>query len=101
LYLDVWTPPNTTSTSGLPVKVWLYGGNNDAGGISNPLYDGCKLAMHDAILVSINFRVGPLGFLAIDSAGIDGNFGLQDILLGLRWVKSNIVSFGGDPVSID
>lgn len=51
-------------------------------------------------MVSINYRVGPLGFLALASAGIDGNFGLKDILLGLHWVQSNIVAFGGDPVSI-
>jgi carboxylesterase type B len=54
----------------------------------------------DAIIVSINYRVGPLGYLTLKSAGIDGNFAIQDILLGLQWVQSNIAAFNGDPVSL-
>lgn len=100
LYLDVWVPPNATSTSSLPVKVWIYGGSETAGGISDPLYDGCNLAMDNTLVVSINYRLGPLGWLALQSAGIGGNMGLQDILLGLSWVQSNIAAFGGDPVSV-
>ncbi len=99
LYLDIWVPPNATSASGLPVKVWIYGGGEESGGISNPLYDGCNLAKHNTLVVSINYRLGPLGFLALESAGIGGNFGIQDILLGLQWIQSNIAAFGGDPVS--
>ena len=99
LYLDVWTPANTTAASALPVRVWIYGGANSAGGISDPLYDGCNVASGDVLLVSINYRVGPLGFLALSSAGIAGNQGTQDILLGLEWVQENIAAFGGDPVS--
>ena len=49
--------------------------------------------------MSINYRLGPLGFLALESAGIGGNFGIQDILLGLEWIQSNIAAFGGDAVS--
>lgn len=77
--------------------MWLYGGGNEAGGISDPTYDGCY-ATSDSIIVSINYRVGPLGFLALDSLGLNGNFGLQDQLLGLSWVQENIAAFGGDPV---
>jgi hypothetical protein len=88
-----------TSASSLPVKVWIYGGGENSGGISNPLYDGCNLAKDNTILVSINYRLGALGFLALESAGIGGNFGIQDILLGLQWIQSNIAAFGGDPVS--
>jgi carboxylesterase type B len=79
--------------------VWIYGGANSAGGISDPLYDGCNVAGGDALLVSINYRLGPLGFLALDSASIGGNQATQDILLGLEWVQENIAAFGGDPVS--
>ena len=99
LHLDIWVPLNATSASGLPVKVWIYGGGEESGGISNPLYDGCNLAEHNTLVVSINYRLGPLGFLALESAGIGGNFGIQDILLGLQWIQSNIAAFGGDPVS--
>jgi len=99
LYLDIWVPPNATHWSSLPVKVWIYGGSNVAGGISDALYDGCSLAQDGTLLVSINYRLGPLGFMALKSAGIGGNFGIQDILLGLRWIQSNIAAFGGDPVS--
>lgn len=52
-----------------------------------------------AVMVSVNYRVGPLGWLAVQEAGIGGNFGLQDILLALQWVQDNIAAFGGDPVS--
>jgi carboxylesterase type B len=51
----------------------VYGGAEDAGGISDPLYDGCNVATKDALLVTINYRLGPLGFLALNSAGIQGN----------------------------
>lgn len=96
LFIDVWIPANATATSKLPVKVWLYGGANEAGGISNPTYDGCT-ASASVIQVSINYRVGPLGFLTVQELGIAGNQGLQDQLLGLRWVQENIGAFGGDP----
>jgi carboxylesterase type B len=100
LYLDVWVPPNATSTSNLPVKVWVYGGGNQGGGIQDALYDGCNLAAHDTLLVSINYRIGPLGFLTLASAGITGNFGIQDLILGLEWVQSHITAFGGNPVHL-
>lgn len=93
-------PPSSSNSSSLPVKVWLYGGSNDAGGISDPLYNGCNLAAAgNTIVVAVNYRLGPLGWLTLESAGIQGNFGLQDILLALTWVQTNIAAFGGDPVS--
>jgi para-nitrobenzyl esterase len=82
----------------LPVKIWLYGGGDMTGGISNAMYDGCNAAK-DVVQVNINYRVGPLGFLALEKSKIEGNFGVQDMLLALRWIKANIESFGGDPVS--
>lgn len=99
LYLDIYVPPNTSNTSLLPVKVWVYGGGEMGGGVANALYTGCNLAT-DAIVVTVNYRVGPLGFLALSSAGIEGNFGIQDIILALQWVQSNIVTFGGDKTKV-
>lgn len=63
------------------------------------MYTGCYAA-ENTIQVNINYRVGPLGFLAAEEAGIRGNFGIQDQLLALKWIKANIESFGGDPVSL-
>lgn len=98
LYLDVWAPSNATKDSKLPVKVWIYGGSNTEGGISMGLFDGCNSAEDGSIIVSINYRVGPLGFMALTNAGINGNQGIQDLLLGLEWVQTNIAAFGGDAV---
>ncbi|KAJ5134698.1 Carboxylesterase type B [Penicillium atrosanguineum] len=97
LYLDIWAPSNATKDSKLPVKVWIYGGSQTEGSISDPLYDGCNTADGGSILVSVNYRLGPLGFMALESAGIYGNQGVQDLLLGLQWVQDNIAAFGGDP----
>ena len=96
LYLNIWMPPNANN---LPVKFWIYGGGNTAGSVSNPTYSGCNLAT-DSVVVSMNYRLGPLGFLALQSGGVAGNMGIQDQLLGLQWVQENIRSFGGDPVSL-
>lgn len=93
-------PATAKNGSDLPVRVWLYGGANQAGAASNPQYDGCNVAGTNAIVVNVNYRLGPLGFLALASAGIDGNQGTQDQLLALQWVQDNIASFGGDPVRI-
>ncbi|KAI1376878.1 alpha/beta-hydrolase [Hypoxylon crocopeplum] len=99
LFLDVWTPVSATPKSKLPVKVWLYGGSNEGGGVSDPTYNGCFSAV-DSIVVSINYRLGPLGFLALSGLDLSGNYGTQDQLLGLRWVKENIARFGGDPEKV-
>ncbi|KZS97216.1 alpha/beta-hydrolase [Sistotremastrum niveocremeum HHB9708] len=100
LFLDIWAPANATNTSSLPVRAWIYGGSNTAGGISDPLYDGCNVAAGGAVMVSISYRVGPLGFLALKSAGIAGNQAVQDILLGLQWIQENIAAFGGNPKQV-
>lgn len=70
-----------------------------AGGISNPTYDGCHAAA-DSIVVSINYRVGPLGFLALEGLGLGGTFGSMDQMLALRWVQDNVPAFGGDPTKV-
>ncbi|KUI71827.1 Para-nitrobenzyl esterase [Cytospora mali] len=96
LFVNVWRPVGVDSSSGLPVKVWIFGGSNEAGGISNPTYDGCYSAT-DSVVVSINYRVGPLGFLAIPGLGLNGNYGIMDQLLALLWIQENVAAFGGDP----
>ncbi|OTA90670.1 hypothetical protein M434DRAFT_13772 [Hypoxylon sp. CO27-5] len=99
LFVDIWAPASATPDSKLPVKVWLYGGSNEGGGISDPTYNGCFSAA-DSIVVSVNYRLGPLGFLALEDLGLTGNYGLQDQLLALRWVQDNIVGFDGDPKKV-
>ena len=95
LTLDVYVPKAASKRSRLPVKVWQYGGCNQAGGTSYPLYDACHLAT-DAIVVEFNYRVGPLGWLSLETAGVQGNMAIQDILMALQWVQDNIENFGGD-----
>ena len=88
-------PADAATDSNLPVKVWSYGGFNEAGGTSDPLYDACRLAT-DAIVVEYNYRVGPMGFLSLQSAGIAGNMAIQDGIAALEWVQHNAAAFGGD-----
>ncbi|KAH8883118.1 alpha/beta-hydrolase [Thozetella sp. PMI_491] len=96
LFLNIWVPATATPSSGLPVKFWIYGGFDQAGGISDPTYNGCFSAS-DAIVVSANYRLGPLGFLALSSFGLTGNYAISDLLVALEWVQQNIHAFGGDP----
>ena len=101
LYLNVWTPAKTVGDR-LPVMVWIYGGSFTGGATSVPTYDGTRLAEKGVVLVSIAYRVGVLGFLAHpelsrESGKGSGNYGLQDQIAGLHWVKANIAKFGGDP----
>ena len=101
LYLNVWTPAATASER-LPVMVWIYGGAFTSGMTSIPAYDGALLAEKGVVLVSVSYRVGAFGFLAHpelskESGKGSGNYGLQDQIAGLRWVKENIAKFGGDP----
>ena len=110
LSLNVWTPslPKTEGIGGgLPVMVFIHGGAFVIGsssqgfpGGTNPdeaLYDGSTLAAKQKmVVVTLNYRLGPLGFLA-GTAGLKGNFGFMDQQLALRWVQDNIARFGGDP----
>jgi len=101
LYLNVWTPANSANER-LPVMVWIYGGAFLAGMTSIPAYDGGPLAEKGVVLVSVSYRLGAFGFLAHpelskESGKGSGNYGLQDQIAGLRWVKENIAKFGGDP----
>jgi para-nitrobenzyl esterase len=101
LYLNVWTPAKTAGDA-LPVMVWIYGGGFVGGQTSVPVYDGTRLAEKGVVLVSVAYRLGVFGFLAHpdlsrESGKGSGNYGLQDQIAGLQWVKANIAKFGGDP----
>ena len=98
LTLNVWTPG--TEPAKRPVLVWLHGGAFSTGAGSLPWYSGESFAANgDLVVVSVNYRLGALGFLYLPGVS-DGNLGLQDQLLALRWVRENIGGFGGDPSSV-
>ena len=102
LYLNVWTPTEKTDPK-LPVMVWIHGGAFNFGAGSLPEYDGKNLAQKGVVVVTINYRLGPLGFLvhpllSQESAqATSGNYGLLDQIAALRWVQRNIAAFGGNP----
>ncbi|XP_067653157.1 cholinesterase-like [Haliotis asinina] len=99
LHLTVWTPSATRGN--LAVMVWIYGGGWHFGSTRLPLYEGKYLAAeNDVIIVSMNYRLGPLGFSYLGPDTIPGNMGLMDQRLALQWVKDNIASFGGDPTRV-
>ncbi|XP_073456656.1 bile salt-activated lipase-like [Aquarana catesbeiana] len=108
LYLNIWVPQSRKEVStNLPVMVWIYGGGFLLGGgqganfLDNYLYDGEELAVRgNVIVVTLNYRVGPLGFLSTGDANAPGNYGLWDQHFAIAWVKRNIVAFGGDPNNI-
>ena len=102
LYLNVYTP-TLRSNAKRPVLVWIHGGGFTEDGARN--YDGSKLAADGAVVVTINYRLGALGFLAHPAlahrpGGPTGNYGLMDQIAALRWVRDNIAQFGGDPHNV-
>ncbi|KAM5299482.1 bile salt-activated lipase [Ctenodactylus gundi] len=108
LYLNIWVPQARKEVSqGLPVMIWIYGGaflmgsSQGANFLSNYLYDGEEIATRgNVIVVTFNYRVGPLGFLSTGDANLPGNYGLRDQHMAIAWVKRNIEAFGGDPNNI-
>ncbi len=103
LYLNVWTPTPEPDAP-LPVMVWIHGGGFEMGSGSSPMYDGTHFARSGVVLVTLNYRLGALGFLEL--GGLDpaeagsGNVGLLDQIAALRWVQANIAGFGGDPGNV-
>lgn len=100
LYLNVWTP--APDAGGRPVMVWIHGGAFILGAGSQHLYDGATLARRgDVVVVTINYRLGALGFLPLQDAQgqplASGNEGLLDQIAALQWVQREIAAFGGDP----
>ncbi|XP_068247581.1 esterase E4-like [Palaemon carinicauda] len=99
LYLNVYTPVNPAQGSArLPVLVFLHGGNYLRGTAST--LGPRKLLRENIVLVTVNFRIGILGFLSTRSEYLAGNYGLLDQLSALRWVQRNIAQFGGDPTRV-
>ena len=98
LNLNVWTPGTDGSR---PVLVWIHGGAFSLGAGSLSVYDGARLAAAtDSVVVTINYRLGALGFLLIDDPTCTPNVGLLDQIAALEWVRSNIDAFGGDPGNV-
>lgn len=96
LYLNVFRVLNTSSPDTLyPVMFWIHGGAYRYG--SGEEYDSRILAQQGVVVVTINYRLGVMGFLSTDDSLAPGNFGLLDMVQGLRWVRDNIANFGGDP----
>ncbi len=101
LYLNIWTP-RLQPDAHLPVMVWLHGGSNRVGSGTESGYDGSILASHGVIVVTINYRLGVIGFFAHPELTAEsphhssGNYGLLDQIAALKWVQQNIAAFGGD-----
>uniref|UniRef100_H2ZN19 Carboxylic ester hydrolase n=1 Tax=Ciona savignyi TaxID=51511 RepID=H2ZN19_CIOSA len=101
LYLNVWTPVRSRHAEPLAVLVWIYGGSYYSGTSSLALYDGRYLAATGGVVVvSLNYRLGPIGFLAPLADETPGNVGLLDQQLALKWVRDNIREFGGNPNNV-
>lgn len=105
LYLNVWRP--ATQERDLPVYFWIHGGGNSVGSASDENIYGDRLAANaDVIVVTINYRLGPMGWFAHESledrdlASSSGNYGTLDIIKALKWVRRNIREFGGDPGNV-
>jgi len=110
LFLNIYVPKSTTATSGLPVYFWIHGGSLIAG--SGALFDPSSLvAQNNIVVVTINYRLGALGWLVepgllattantFQNAGEGGNYGLMDQQFALQWVQRNIAAFGGDPTKV-
>lgn len=110
LYLNIWTPQ--TGAAGKAVMVFIHGGGNQQGGASEvsyntPMYSGKNIAERgDVVVVTIQYRLGPLGFLvhpgldAESATGKSGNYAVLDQILALQWIKNNIAAFGGNPDNV-
>ncbi|MBU2418239.1 MAG: carboxylesterase family protein, partial [Alphaproteobacteria bacterium] len=101
LSLNIWSPEGATDA---PVFVWIHGGALTTGASSEPMYDGARLAASQGmVVVSINYRLGVLGYLAHPELSaesrrkVSGNYGLLDQIAALKWIEANIAAFGGDP----
>jgi len=105
LYLNVWTPASAGAKK-RPVLVYFYGGGYQGGDGSEPRYDGASLASTGIVTVTLNYRLGAFGFMALPALAkesprhVTGNYGLLDQNAALRWVKANIARFGGDSAQI-
>lgn len=104
LFLNIWTPADASEESRLPVIVYIHGGGFTGGCGHEKHFDGPVWPEKGVIGVTLNYRLGPLGFACLpelkEEAGHTGNYGLYDQLAAIQWVKANIRAFGGDPENI-
>lgn len=105
LTLNVWTPAETDGR--LPVMVWIHGGGLNNGSGTAALYDGTRLARRGVVVVTINYRLGRLGFFDHPALAAErgpdepaANYGLMDVVAALGWVRDNAAAFGGDPDNV-
>ena len=105
LYLNVWTPAASANEE-RPVLVWIHGGRYADGSTAIPIYSGKGLAKKGLVVVSVNYRLNVLGFLAHPELSKEsghaasGNYGFMDQQAALRWVQRNVAAFGGDPAKV-
>ena len=104
LYLNVWTPAKSAAER-LPVMVSIHGGGFAVGMAGSALFDGANLARRGVVVVTIQYRLNVFGFLAHpelskESGHGSGDFGLEDQIAALKWVRTNIAAFGGDPANV-
>lgn len=102
LTLNVWRPATARRGKSLPVMLWIHGGGSFAGSGRDPLYDGAALARHGVVVVTINYRLGALGYFVHPAITDEGkgplaNYGLMDQRAAMQWVQANIARLGGDP----
>ncbi|MCH2614095.1 MAG: carboxylesterase family protein [Opitutales bacterium] len=106
LYLNVWTTRGGEESAKLPVMVWIHGGGLNRSWGHKEFYDGTAFAKNGVVLVSINYRLGALGFLAHPALsaesprGVSGNYGILDQIAAREWTLRNIAAFGGDPGNV-
>ena len=108
LFLNIWTPASLAGaapSATLPVFFYIYGGGFNEGSGAVAVYNGANLAKKGLVVVTVNYRVGSLGFMAhpdltAEQGGASGNYGIQDQIAALQWVRDNIKAFGGDPAKV-
>ena len=105
LYLNIWSPAAASTSSKLPVIVFIHGGGGTVGSSGMSLYGGEGIASRGAVFVNFNYRLGILGFMAHpelsrEQGGHSGNYGYLDQVAALRWIHDNIAAFGGDPAKV-
>jgi para-nitrobenzyl esterase len=104
LSLNVFTPASAKPGARLPVMVWIHGGAFILGTAGTPFYDGTHFAERGVVMVSVNYRLGRLGFFAHPALSAEGgplgNYGVMDNIAALKWVQANVAQFGGEPGNV-